>query len=77
MIRYEASVTFFPHVDEEDYTVSYDAYAVRELYFARGRRSKKREAELMETHHETIDELAATLGGYVDWNVPLREARLG
>lgn len=76
-IRYEATVTFFPHVDEEDFAISYDAYAVRELYFAKGRRSKKRETELMETLHETIDELATTLGGRVDWNAPLSERRLG
>ena len=25
-IRYEAAVTFFPHKNEEDYAVSYDAY---------------------------------------------------
>ena len=75
-IRYEASVTFFPHTDEEDYSVSYDAYACRELYFAKGRRSKKREAELMKSFHETVDELAATLGGRVDWDAPLREARM-
>jgi hypothetical protein len=30
-IRYEAAVTFFPHRDEEDYAVSYDAYFSRVL----------------------------------------------
>ena len=25
-IKYEAAVTFFPHNDEEDFAVSYDAY---------------------------------------------------
>ena len=46
-IRYEAAVNFFPHRDEEDYAVSGDAYASRELYYAKGRRSKKREQELL------------------------------
>ena len=42
-IKYEAAVTFFPHNDEEDYAVSYDAYLSKVLYEAKGRRSKKRE----------------------------------
>ena len=49
MITYEASVTFFPHRDEEDYAVSYDACFVKELYHATGRRSKKREKEFLES----------------------------
>ena len=31
-ITYKAAVTFFPHVDEEDFAVSYDAYMETELY---------------------------------------------
>ena len=76
-IRYEATVSFFPHCDEEDYAVSYDAYAAKELYYARGRRSKKREAELMASLRDEIDSLAASLGGRVLWDAPLREAMLG
>ena len=74
-IRYEAAVTFFPHVDEEDFAVSYDAYFSRVLYEAKGRRSKKREAALRERLSAVIDELAGEAGGAVDWEKPLREAQ--
>ena len=30
-IRYEAAVSFFPHADEEDFAVSYDAYFTKEI----------------------------------------------
>ena len=76
-IRYEAAVTFFPHNDEEDYAVSYDAYFSKVLYEAKGRRSKKREQALMETFEQEIDQLAETIGGKVLWEQPLREARMG
>ena len=76
-IRYEAAVTFFPHRDEEDYAVSYDAYLSKVLYEAKGRRSKKREEALMENFQNEIDQLADTIGGKVLWEQPLREARRG
>ena len=76
-VRYTASVSFFPHRDEEDYAVSYDAYAEKELFHKAGRRSKKREAELLEGLRAHVDELAAGLGGEVFWDQPLREARMG
>ena len=76
-IKYEAEVTFFPHRDEEDFAVSYDACFSRELYSAPGRRAKKREAKLMETFRAEIDALAEQAGGRVFWDKPLREARLG
>jgi hypothetical protein len=71
-IRYEAGVTFFPHRDEADYAVSYDAWFSRELYAGKGRRSKKREEKLLETFREEIDSLAAEAGGRVFWDRPLR-----
>ena len=74
-IRYEAAVTFFPHDDEEDYGVSYDAYASRVLYEGKGRRSKKREQALLEEFPEVIRELAEELEGEVDLEHPLREVR--
>lgn len=77
MIRYEAAVTFFPHAGDEDFAVSYDAYAAKELYNARGRRSKKREAAYLEAIRTHADELAQSLGGVIDWDKPLREARYG
>ena len=76
-IRYEAAVNFFPHRDEEDFAISGDAYASRELFFAKGRRSKKREAAYLEGFRAEADALAAALGGSVDWEHPLRDARYG
>ena len=70
-------MTFFPHRDEEDYAISYDAYFSKVLYEAKGRRSKKREQALMETFEQEIDQLAETIGGKVLWEQPLREARMG
>lgn len=76
-IKYEAGVTFFPHRDEEDYAVSYDAWFARKLYDGTGRRSKKREQKLMEAFRGEIDSLALQAGGTVFWDQPLREARMG
>ncbi len=76
-ISYKAAVSFFPHRDEEDFAISYDAYFEKELYRAPGRRSKKREAALMETLQAEIDALAAANSAAVDWSNPLNEARLG
>jgi hypothetical protein len=76
-IRYEAAVTFFPHNDEEDFAVSYDAYFSKVLFDAKGRRSKKREQTLMVELHGHIDELAREAKGMVHWDQPLREARWG
>ena len=76
-IKYEAGVTFFPHEDEEDFAVSYDAYFTKELYSAPGRRAKKREAKLVESFRQEIDSLAEQAGGKVFWDRPLLEARMG
>lgn len=76
-IRYEAAVSFFPHNDEEDYAISYDAYFSKVLYEAKGRRSKKREEALMQEFQQHIDELAQEASGTVFWDKPLREARRG
>ena len=76
-IRYEAAVSFFPHNEEDDFAVSYDAYFSKVLYEAAGRRSKKREQVLMEEFRQHIDELAETIGGKVLWEQPLREERRG
>ena len=76
-IRYEAAVTFFPHEDEEDWRISYDAYFSRVVYEAAGRRSKKREQALLDSLPEVIDALATEAGGSVDWAHPLRDAARG
>ena len=77
MITYKAAVTFFPHRDEEDYAVSYDAYFEKVIYEGKGRRSKKKEAIYLEQLPEVIDHLAEENGAEVCWDKPLREARRG
>jgi hypothetical protein len=77
MISYKAAVSFFPHRDEEDFAVSYDAYFEKELYNAPGRRSKKREAAIMESFRSVIDAIASEHDATVDWEHPLNEARMG
>ncbi|MCR5808992.1 MAG: hypothetical protein K6G56_05465 [Clostridiales bacterium] len=74
-IRYSVSVNFFPFRDPEDFCVSYDAYAEKEIYNAKGRRSKKREKAFMEELRAHADELAASMGGKIYWDKPLRDAR--
>ena len=75
VIRYEAAVTFFPHRDAEDYAISYDAYFSRVLYEAPGRRSKKREAQLLDALRDAIDALAAENSGRILWDAPLQPGR--
>ena len=77
MISYEVSVSFFPHQDEEDFAVSGDAFASKTLYEAKGRRSGKREQEYLKELHTLSDSLAMSMGGVIDWDRPLREARFG
>lgn len=76
-ITYKAAVTFFPHNDDEDYAVSYDAYFEKELYSGKGRRSKKKEAAFIDRLSETIDEIAGENNAKVFWNEPLTEERRG
>lgn len=76
-VYYTVNISFFPHRDEEDYAVSYDAYAEKELFRKAGRRSKKREEAFLEELRIHADELAASLNGRIHWDAPLREARRG
>ena len=76
-IRYEVGVTFFPHRDEHDYAITYDACALKELLNTKGRRSKKRDALYMEQLRIAADELAYSLGGTIHWDQPLNEAQYG
>lgn len=76
-IRYTVSVNFFPYRDAEDFAISYDAYAEKEIFSGKGRRSKKREAAFLESLREEADALANEMGGTVSWEEPIIEARLG
>ena len=76
-IRYTAAATFFPHRDPEDFAVSYDAIAETVLFESKGRRSKKREAALLEDLQAAVDEASAPLKAQVFWDKPLGEAQLG
>ena len=77
MIKYEVAITFFPHVNEEDYAISYDAYLRKELYYDKGRRSKKKEQVFLEEVRNHANELANQLNGVIYWEEPLREAIYG
>ena len=77
MIRYEISVNFFPHDDEEDFAVSYDGCVSETVYEGKGRRSRKREAAMIEDLRKTADRLAASMEGTIVWDHPLIEARMG
>lgn len=72
-ITYTASVSFFPHAEEDDFAVSYDAYAECVLFQGKGRRSKKREAALLAELHGACDLLAESMGGTIDWTALLWE----
>lgn len=63
------------HNDEVDYAVSYDAYFNKVIYEGKGRRSKKREQQLLAEFRDHIDELAKQAEGEVHWEQPLREAK--
>ena len=73
MIKYEAAVTFFPHRDEEDYAVSYDAFFSKTLYEGKGRRSKKKEEAYLKAFRAEIDALAQAENAEVLWDEPLRD----
>jgi len=76
-IRYEVGVTFFPHLDDEDFSISYDACALKELINAKGRRSKKKDELYLAQVQTAADEIALSLDGTIHWDKPLREAQYG
>ena len=76
-IRYEVGVTFFPHKDAEDFAISYDASAVKEVLNTQGRRSKKRDEEYLAQLRDIADEIANSFNGTIDWDQPLNEAQYG
>jgi len=77
IIRYEAGVSFFPHTDDTDFGISYDACAAKELLRVKGRRSKKRDELYLAQVRDAADELAVSLGGVIHWDKPLRDAVYG
>ena len=76
-VKYEVSVNFFPHNDEEDFAVSYDAYFSKEISSGKGRRSKKKEAVYLDGLKEIADGLAESAGGEIFWDKPLIDERRG
>ena len=77
ILSYTVGVSFFRHDDPEDFAISYDGFYAREIYNAKGRRSKKKEAVWLKSLQEEADALAAENGGSIDWEKPLIEARRG
>ena len=76
-IMYEVGISFFPHRDEEDYAISYDAYASKVILNESGRRSKKRDEQMLEQVKDVAGALAEELGGIIYWDKPLRDAVYG
>ncbi len=76
-IKYDVAASFFPHESDDDFSISYDAYFSRTVYQSSGRRSKKREEELIKNLRTEIDMLSEQVGGEVFWNQPLSEERRG
>lgn len=77
IIRYEVGVSFFPHKDEEDFAISYDACTLKELLRTEGRRSKKRDEVCLAQLQTVADEIAASMNGKIHWDKPLRDAQYG
>lgn len=72
-VSYEVGVTLYPRVDDNDWSVTFDACYLKEIYSAKGRRSKKRETEMMEDFRTHVDALVAEHKGVVLWDKPLTD----
>lgn len=77
IIRYEVGVTFFVHKDAEDFAISYDACALKELLRTKGRRTKKRDEQYLAQVRTVADEIAGSMDGIIYWDKPLRDAQYG
>ena len=75
-ISYDVLISFFPHDDPEDFAVSYDACFIKTLYSGKGRRSKKREASLLDDVQSVATEMASKNGAIIYWDKPLTDARI-
>lgn len=75
-ISYEAAVTFFPYEHEGDFRITYDAFLSKIVYDAPGRRSKKREKELLDTLSDEIDSMLVDINAQVYWDEPIGEGKI-
>ena len=71
MIQYDIAVSFFPYETPDDFRITYDAYFSRTIYQAKGRRSKKREAEFLNSIQTVANELAAEQQATIHWEKTL------
>ena len=76
---YQISASFFPFENEEDFLVANDVIVTRTVLAGLKRRNKKKEASLLATFRQDIDELLPQLSGeaVIYWDKPLRQARYG
>lgn len=74
-ISYEVKLTFFPYQTPDDFVIPFMATNTKIIYDAKGRRSKKREAVLLEEFRAHADELAAQIDGIIYWDKPLIPAK--
>lgn len=70
-ICYKAAINFFCHEDAEDFRIQCDGYFEQVLYQAKGRRSKKREAEYLANIRSYADALASAQNGRILWGQTL------
>ena len=75
MITYSAQAVFFPHTDDEDWAVTYDAEKTDIIYSGKGRRNKKKEAAYLEKRIEIFNKIAQDLNMKILWEKPLTEPR--
>lgn len=76
-VFYRIVLSFFPFETPDDFRVSWDACFEKEIYRAKGRRSKKREEEFLSGLHDAAEKLAREHGAVIDFNRPLIAERRG
>ena len=79
VLAYEASASFMPFEDEEDFRVPEDIRVSRIVSSGSKRRLKKNEEMLLVSLQEEIDRLLKEMdhSARIEWDKPLRQARLG
>ncbi len=76
-IMYDVKLNFFPYRDETDFVIPFEPCVIKQIYNAKGRRSKKKEEKFLAEFQTHADELATGLGGRVFWDKPIRPAKRG